>query len=140
MNFLFRNPGRLLIGAALLAAAAGATAHHSVAMFDQTRKVRIEGTVVEFQWTNPHVWLQVKAPDAKGALVEQGFEIGAPNTLVRDGFRKTSFKPGDKVSVLAAPRRDGTVGGLYLCARTTAGKWLVFGMGPNSKPPEECKD
>ena len=130
----------LTLGTTLLMAATVGSAHHSVAMFDQTRKVMIQGTVVEFQWTNPHVWLQIKAPDSKGALVEQGFEIGAPNTLLRDGFRKSSFKAGDKVSVLASPRRDGTVGGLFLCGRTAAGKWLAFGMGPNSKPPAECKD
>jgi Family of unknown function (DUF6152) len=130
----------LTLGATLLITATAGSPHHSVAMFDQTKKVMIQGTVVEFQWTNPHVWLQIKAPDSKGALVEQGFEIGAPNTLIRDGFRKSSFMAGDKVSVLASPRRDGTVGGLYLCGRTATGKWLAFGMGPNSKPPTECKD
>ena len=117
-----------------------AQAHHSVAMFDQSKKIMVEGTVKEFQWTNPHVWLQVMADDGSGKVVEQGFEIGAPNTLIRDGFRKSSFKEGDKIKVVAAPRRDGSVGGLYLCGRTSEGKWLVFGMGPNSKAPEECKD
>ncbi|MGC3982407.1 MAG: DUF6152 family protein [Steroidobacteraceae bacterium] len=134
------NKGIALTGVALLMVGVVGHAHHSVAMFDQTKKVMLEGTVKEFQWTNPHVWLQIMAPDSKGTVVEQGFEIGAPNTLIRDGFRKTSFKEGDKVKVLAAPRRDGTVGGLYLCGRTTEGKWLVFGMGPNSVPPAECKD
>jgi hypothetical protein len=132
----------------LLAALAGgmalstmsAQAHHSVAMFDQTKKIVVEGTVKEWLWTNPHAWLQVMAPNDSGAIVEQGFEVGTPNTLVRDGFRKTSFKSGDKVKVVAAPRRDGTVGGLYLCARTAKGQWLVFGMGPNNKPAAECKD
>ncbi|MGC3980443.1 MAG: DUF6152 family protein [Steroidobacteraceae bacterium] len=101
------------VGVAAMIAGLGANAHHSVAMFDQDKKVFIEGTVKEWQWTNPHAWLQVLAPDKTGAMVEQGFEVGAPNTLIRDGFRKDSFKPGDKVKVLAAPRRDGSVGGLY---------------------------
>ena len=65
--------------------------------------------------------------------------MGSPNTLVRDGFRKDSFKPGDKVRVIAAPRRDGTVGGLFLCARTVEGKWVIFGMGPNSPARPECQ-
>lgn len=122
----------------LMAGAAGA--HHSVAMFDSQKKIAVEGTVKEWQWTNPHAWLQLNVADASGAAVEQGFELGAPNTLVRDGFRANSFKPGDKVKVIARPRRDGTVGGLLLCGRTAEGKWLVFGMGPNSTAPEECRD
>lgn len=130
----------LVMGGVVMIVAVAGNAHHSVAMFDQDKKIFVEGTVKEWQWTNPHAWLQVMAPDKTGALVEQGFEVGAPNTLIRDGFRKDSFKPGDKVTVLAAPRRDGSVGGLYRCARTAAGKWLIFGMGPNSVPPPECKD
>lgn len=130
----------ILLGIGLVLAGATASAHHSVAMFDQSKKITIEGTVKEWQWTNPHAWLQIMAPDASGAQVEQGFEIGSPNTLVRDGFKKDSFKPGDKVKVIALPRRDGTVGGLYVCGRTPQGQWLIFGMGPNSTPPPECKD
>lgn len=130
----------LVAGSSMLMLAAVSDAHHSVAMFDQTKKIVVEGTVKEWEWTNPHAWLQIMAPDGSKQIVEQGFEVGAPNTLVRDGFRKDSFKQGDKVTVVAAPRRDGSVGGLYLCARTAAGKWLVFGMGPNSVPPAECKD
>lgn len=129
-----------LVSFGLTLASVTALAHHSVAMFDHSKRVTVEGTVKEWQWTNPHAWLQVLAPDASGAQVEQGFEVGSPNTLVRDGFKKDSFKPGDKVKVFAAPRRDGTVGGMYICAKTAQGQWLVFGMGPNSKPPEECKD
>lgn len=130
---LFATVATLIIGVSV-------SAHHSVAMFDRTKKVVVEGTVKEWQWTNPHAWLQVMAADGSGAQVEQGFEVGSPNTLVRDGFKKDSFKPGDKVMVVAAPRRDGTVGGLYLCGKTAQGQWLIFGMGPNSTPPVECKD
>jgi hypothetical protein len=117
--------------ATALASSATVWAHHSVAMFDADKRIWVEGVVKEFQWTNPHVWLQIDAPDGSGKVVEHGFEIGAPNTLVRDGFRKSSFNVGDKVKVLARPRKDGTVGGLFLCGRTAKGQWLVFGMGPN---------
>jgi hypothetical protein len=129
----------LLTAVGVMAVAMPALAHHSTAMFDRSKKIWVEGTVKEWQWTNPHVWLQVMAPDSAGKVVEQGFEIGAPNTLIRDGFRKDSFKPGDKVKVFASPRFEG-LGGLYYCARTAEGKWLVFGMGPNATPPAECKD
>jgi Family of unknown function (DUF6152) len=120
--------------------AVAALAHHSVAMFDMSKEITVHGTVKEWQWTNPHAWLQVLVPDPSGNDVEQGFELGSPNTLVRDGFRKETFKPGDKVTVIAAPRRDGTVGGLYLCARTDQGQWLIFGMGPNSTPHPGCQN
>lgn len=129
----------LALGVGLLLCADLASAHHSVAMFDLTREVTVDGTVKEWQWTNPHAWLQLLVTDASGTEVEQGFEVGSPNTLVRDGFRKDSFKPGDKVRLIAAPRRDGTVGGLFLCARTVEGKWVIFGMGPNSAPRPECQ-
>jgi hypothetical protein len=127
------------LGAALLLGIGTAWAHHSVAMFDLSKEVTVDGTVKEWQWTNPHAWLQVLVTDAAGTEVEQGFEVGSPNTLVRDGFRKDSFKPGDKVRVIAAPRRDGTVGGLFLCARTVEGKWVIFGMGPNMPARPECR-
>jgi len=123
-----------------LIVSAAASAHHSVAMFDLTREIAVQGTVKDWQWTNPHAWLQVLVTDASGADVEHGFELGSPNTLVRSGFRKDSFKPGDKVKVIAAPRRDGTVGGLYLCGRTAEGKWLVFGMGSDTPARPECND
>lgn len=129
----------LSIGVGLWLACSAVFAHHTVAMFDHTKKVIVEGTVKEWQWTNPHAWLQIMAPDGTGAQVEQGFELGSPNTLTRDGFKKDTFKPGDKVKVVAAPRRDGTVGGMYLCAKTAKGQWLAFG-GPSGKAPEECKD
>lgn len=128
----------LQLGIGVVLASSAVFSHHSVAMFDHTKKVAVEGIVKEWQWTNPHAWLQIVAPDSTGALVEQGFELGSPNTLVRDGFKMSSFKPGDKVRVLARPRRDGTVGGMYLCAKTAEGQWLIFGS-PDSKPQEECK-
>jgi len=133
------RPARYL-GLCALLAASGAVAHHSVAMFDTSKEIIVHGTVKEWQWTNPHAWLQVLVPDPAGAEVEQGFELGSPNTLVRDGFRKETFQPGDKVTVVAAPRRDGTVGGLYLCGKTTEGKWLIFGMGPNTPVRPACQD
>ena len=132
--------GKWIIAALAAALSVPALAHHSTAMFDRDKRIWVEGTVKEWQWTNPHAWLQVYAPDPTGKIVEQGFEIGAPNTLIREGFRKDSFKPGEKVKIFAAPRRDSSLGGLYYCARNSQGKWLVFGMGPGYVGPPECKD
>lgn len=120
--------------AALAAAAAAlaipASAHHSVAMFDTQKQVLVEGTVKEWQFTNPHAWLQVMVMH-NGKEVEAGYEARSPNALLREGFELESFKPGDKVKVLAAPRRDGSPGGMMLCARTSDGKWL--GSDPGTK-------
>jgi len=113
-----------LAAAIALGALAPALAHHSGAMFDTDKNLEVEGTVQEWQWINPHAWLQVYTPDGKGGQVLQGFELGSPNTLTRNGFTKDSFKPGDKVRVIYHPRKDGTLGGEFGWAKTTGGTWL----------------
>ena len=103
-------------------------AHHSAAMFDDSRVVELKGTVKELQWTNPHVWLQVTALDEKGAKKEWSIEAGSPNTLSRQGWRSTSFKPGDAVVVRIYPMKDGTAAGNFIGAKfdadgKTLGRW-----------------
>jgi hypothetical protein len=100
------------ISAAVLAAGAlsgPALAHHSFAMFDQTRQVTVNGTVKEFQWTNPHAFIELV--DASGKL--WSVELNSPNNLIRQGWKRTAMKPGDKVSVVINPLRDGQAGGLF---------------------------
>ena len=102
------------LGAALSVGAAGtALAHHSFAMFDQSRQVTLNGTVKSFQWTNPHAWIEVAVPDAKGAEQVWSVELNSPNNLVRQGWKRTAMKPGDKVTVIINPLRDGQNGGLF---------------------------
>ena len=93
---------------ALFAAPVGA--HHSFAMFDAQKEVTLSGTVREFQWTNPHSWLQVQVQKG-GSTVEYSIELGSPNTMSRRGWRRTTFKPGDQVTVTMNPMRDGSPGG-----------------------------
>src|SRR3954464_14352601 len=120
----------LPIGAALLAivalASVPARAHHSAAMFDDSRVVELKGVVKELQWTNPHVWLQVTV-DEKGAKKEWSVEAGSPNTLSRGGGRSSSFKPGDPVTVRVNPMKDGSAAGNFVGARfddgRTLGRW-----------------
>ena len=105
---------RLTAVCAASALAAGALsgpaqAHHSFAMFDQTRQVTVTGTVKEFQWTNPHAFIEVI--DASGKL--WSVELNSPNNLIRQGWKRTAMKPGDKVSVIINPLRDGAAGGLF---------------------------
>lgn len=86
-------------------------AHHSFAMFDNQKDVTLEGTIKEFQWTNPHSWIQVMVKDEAGKEVEWSIEGGSPNSLRRNGWQRTSLKPGDKVVLVTHPLKDGSPGG-----------------------------
>jgi hypothetical protein len=98
-------------------------AHHSAAMFDDTKVVELKGAVKELQWTNPHIWLQLVVED-KGAAHEWSIEGGSPNTLSRRGWRSSTFKPGDEVTVRVNPMKDGTTAGLFIGAKFADGKTL----------------
>jgi len=100
-----------IAGAFIAAAGAPVLAHHSFAMFDSSKNVTLQGTVKEFQWTNPHAWIYLMVKDAAGADVEWGIEGGGPNGLARFGWTRTSLKPGDKAVIVVHPLRDGTSGG-----------------------------
>ena len=94
-----------------LALAAPATAHHAFAMFDTNREVTLEGTVREFQWTNPHTWVQLLVKDASGKEVEWSIEGSSPNNLARFGWTRNSIKSGDRVQAVVHPLKDGSIGG-----------------------------
>lgn len=100
-----------LAGCVALALAIPAVAHHSFAMFDNQKDVTLEGTIREFQWTNPHTWIQVMVKNEAGKEVEWSIEGGSPNSLSRNGWKRTSLKPGDKVVVVTHPLKDGSPGG-----------------------------
>jgi len=101
-----------------------ALSHHSFSMFDRTKEVALAGTVKTFEWTNPHSWLQLVVRDARGGEKEYSIELGSPNTLSRSGWRKTSFKPGDRVTVTMYPMRDGAAGGAFVSAVDAQGRVL----------------
>jgi hypothetical protein len=103
---------RLLILAGL-ACAAPAAAHHSFAMFDQTKTVVLKGKVLEFQWTNPHSWIEMEVPNGRGGVDKWSIELNSPNNLARQGWKRTMLKPGDEVTVTINPLRDGKKGGLF---------------------------
>jgi hypothetical protein len=93
--------------------AAPTQAHHSFAMYDSTRTITIEGTVRDFQWTNPHVWIQVLVPDGKGGSEEWGVECTSVNFMSRRGWTKRTLKAGDRISITLSPLRDGSRGGSF---------------------------
>jgi hypothetical protein len=102
----------LVLAGMAVAIAAPALAHHSFAMFDATKATKLEGTVKEFQWTNPHSWLRVMLVNQTTGREEQwGFEMGPPAQQIRRGWEPDSFKPGDKVTLDMHPLKDGSRGG-----------------------------
>jgi hypothetical protein len=122
-----RLPAAAGVIAAALTIAAPVVAHHSAAMFDDARVLELKGTVKELQWANPHIWLQVIV-DEKGKKTEWSLEGGSPNSLSRQGWRATTFKPGDVVTVRLNPMKDGTAAGSFVGAKfeadgKTIGRW-----------------
>jgi hypothetical protein len=117
-----------------------ALAHHSFAMFDAAKTVRVEGTVVSFEMINPHSWLYLMTKDGSGKPVEWAFEMGGLAALARIGFEKDWIKPGDRILVDFHPLKDGTHGGQYLSAKLPDGRDIKggeTGLGPaaNQGPP-----
>jgi hypothetical protein len=103
------------IGALLmLMLGAGADAHHSAAMFDDSHRMALTGTVREFQWSNPHCYVQLLVKPAKGPVQEWSLEMGAPTYLYNLGWRPSTLKAGEQVTVKIAPLRKGGSGGLLL--------------------------
>ncbi len=98
--------------------------HHSGALFDTTKQVTITGTVSDFIWENPHSSFKVSTEGPNGAFVVWAVEMGGPNNLVREGWKRTSIKEGDKVTVTVRPLRDGGYGGLYMGIVLADGKTL----------------
>ena len=104
-----------LIAVAAMLTASSALAHHSFAMFDQSKIVTIQGIVKDFRWTNPHVFIQVMVKNDQGVDEEWSIEMTSPEHLVRTGWKPGTLKPGDKITLNIHPLRDGNIkGGQYL--------------------------
>jgi hypothetical protein len=114
----------LALGVLGLAAMAGsASAHHSFAMFDSRKVVTLSGTVKEFQWTNPHIWIELQVP-TNGRQVQWSIEGGAISMLRRQGWNRESFKQGDRVTVTINPLKSGDTGGSFVFAQFPNGRTL----------------
>jgi len=120
----------IVLAGAALCLTAPAFAHHSFAMFDRTQAVNIEGTVKEYEWTNPHVWIHIMAPDGQGASREWSFEMQSIQQDFAAGWRPDSVKAGDKVSIEYHPLKDGSRGGQLMSATLANGQHL----GPPANP------
>lgn len=105
-------------------------AHHSTAAFDNEKVVRIEGTITQFRWINPHASIKIDGDASEGPDGLWTVEMTAPNILLRQGWKRTSLQPGDKVVMFVNPLKnaitlnDGSQGGLYVGAILADGSTL----------------
>jgi hypothetical protein len=106
-----------------------AAAHHSDAMFAADKELVLNGTVKQFQYTNPHSWIQLVVPGTSGAAVEWSIETGAPIVLLRAGIKPTALQPGEKVSLRVHPLKDGGAGGSLIDVKKADGTTLSL-KGP----------
>jgi len=129
---------RLAVSILLALAAASAVplahAHHSFAAFDRTKKVVLVGVVKDFQYTNPHAWIQLTVQDKNGAKTEWGVECGSPNMMSRTGWKKDLLRPGDQVAVTVNPLADGKPNGSLVSITLANGVVLGPGDAPPPKP------
>ncbi len=100
-----------LSGAALAAFSAPAFGHHSLAMYDTSTQVSMEGVVEEFEWRNPHSWLHVMVKDENGIERRWTLESNSIGQLIQNGWSPDIVHPGDPVTMVLNPLRDGTRGG-----------------------------
>lgn len=105
--------------------AAPVAAHHSFAMFDKSKELWLEGTIKEFQWKNPHTFIQVVVADKSGPK-EWSLEGGSPNILERNGWKRNSLAVGEKIKVLIYPLKTGEPGGSFLEIHKTNGSILYY--------------
>lgn len=121
---------RTLMSVSVLAAAMSAlpvSAHHATTMFERGKDTTVTGTVKTFSWTNPHV--RVEIVEDKGGVPGETWNIEGPtpNALIPVGWKRTTLKPGDKVTLKFAPMRDGSHAGLLTGAVLADGTVLTDG-------------
>ena len=97
----------VLTAVACLMVPASAVAHHGAASFDNEKTVVLKGTVTEWLWANPHCFLKLDAKDDTGSVRGWNLETGNPTDITGVGYRRTTFKPGDVVTVTITPVKSG---------------------------------
>jgi hypothetical protein len=138
--------GQLIQCVAVVGLAGGAVtayAHHSTAMYDYRKTKTVTGTVKEFQWTNPHMFIKVLVPDASGNTIEWNVECGTPNINARHGWKKSDVKAGDRITLEINPLRDGSPGATLQWVQLPDGRKLwgpavdivTTGGPPGGAPP-----
>jgi len=123
----------------VFALARPASAHHSFAMFDQANPVTLVGVVTAFEWTNPHVYIELDVSDAAGRVRHWTIELGSPSILMRGGWKFNQLKKGDRISAVVSPLKSGEPGSLLSRVTFPDGRVLgnggVAGVGPGVTAP-----
>jgi hypothetical protein len=101
-----------------------ALAHHSPIVFDRTREVTLTGTVTEFRWGNPHSWIHIDIADKDGKVGNWSIEMDPASHLAREGWKSSTLKVGDKITVVVFPLRNDEKGGQYISVTLPDGKKL----------------
>jgi hypothetical protein len=105
--------------------AGAAFSHHSPAVFDQTREITLVGKVTEFRWTNPHSWIALEVAMDNGPSEAWDVELTSPNYLVRAGWKSTTVKPGDEVTIVVNPLRTNERVGKFVSIELPSGQHLT---------------
>jgi len=108
-----------------------AFAHHSGVMFDNQKEVTVMGTVKEFNFDNPHVSIIITVTDDKGVTKDWSFEAASVRGMVQAGWRRSTLKPGDSVTITGHPLRDGRPGAQLVRAVLADGTVLKNNVGGN---------
>ncbi len=102
-------------------------AHHSFTMFDMSKRITLAGTVTSFEWSNPHAYIEIDAPGEDGAVKHWSIELGSPSILMGSGWKFSSVKRGDKLTLVINPLKSGQAGGFLYTATLPDGKTLSNG-------------
>jgi Family of unknown function (DUF6152) len=117
--------GVIAVVAGLLGAALPLFAHHGNATLDLDKTLTMKGTVTEWDWSNPHCLLQFDVKNESGQVVHWIAETQNPAEMVSLGWGKTSFKPGDEVTVSLMPVKNGNPFGRVSLVVLPDGKTFV---------------
>ena len=101
------------------------SAHHSVAGYDTQKQVALRGTVVEFNWRNPHVFIVWAVKDESGKVVNWTAEMSAPTTMMQLGMNRNSLKPGDEIIAYVNPSKTNNPLGLIRKINAPDGRLIV---------------
>ncbi len=130
----------MISGAALLLAAAPAWAHHAFAAeFDQNKPLKLKGTVVKWEVTNPHSWIHINVKGDDGKTTLWMIEGGSPNNLYRLGFTKESLPPGSEISVEGYQAKDGSTRAVGKNVTFSDGRKLFLGLQSGEGAPDAEK-
>jgi hypothetical protein len=120
-----RRSNRLMAALLLIGSALPAAGHHSFAIFDHTQTYTLKGTVLSFQWTNPHGYLELDVAEGPDGIDRFTVELTSINMLRRAGWKSSDVHAGDEVTAIVAPLLNGDAGGLLLELKVPDGRTLV---------------